>query len=748
MVGSIRSILVCLLIPASAITAARAQETILRETPKPFVPVRAETKNELDHREALKLYGLAVLHERGNRLLEAVRLFEQASRLEPEAAPIYRALCPLYLALDRTSDGLAACRKVVELEPGDYQSWYLLARQYRSLDRRQDAVAALDRAVACPDLKERPELRAQIYFDLAVLHENALEYAAAEKAYREVAAVLSHPEALTEQGKFSPEEINAQAAETYERLGRVCLKRGRHGEAIQAFVTAQKKDASRAGRLAYNLAEVYQEQGKLDLALRSLDAYLKTQPQGTEPYERRIKLLEKSGRQGEILPGLERAAEADKFNVGLKLLLASQYAKRGQTEHAKALYQALLKQSPSPEAYRGLLSLYNPSSPADMTSVLGILEQAVEETGDKEGRPNVNPARAAELRAILLVLREDQKLFAGVLTAVRERLKNPQPLAHGTLFYLGVLATRARKLDDAATLYRACLANGGGPHQADAYDGLLQALLEDRKYEQAVEVCRQGLRIARGTNRVLFHWRLSQAFRGLGKMDEAVAEATEAVETSADVNRLGMRRFRAHILVEAERYAEASKECEAMLKEYKEAGQVRDIRYTLSAIYSAEKQLAKAEEQLQLILEQDPNDATANNDLGYLWADEGKNLAEAEKLIRKALELDRKQRTTGTAVSPDSDHDNGAYLDSLGWVLFRRGQLKDARQELEKAAALPDGKEDPVVWDHLGDVCSRLKDSATATKAWQKAAELYEDGKRRKTDDRYKEIKQKLKLQK
>jgi tetratricopeptide (TPR) repeat protein len=91
----------------------------------------------------------------------------------------------------------------------------------------------------------------------------------------------------------------------------------------------------------------------------------------------------------------------------------------------------------------------------------------------------------------------------------------------------------------------------------------------------------------------------------------------------------------------------------------------------LSTVYSAAKKSAEATEQLQLILEQDPNDATANNDLGYMWADEGKNLAEAEKLIRKALALDREERTKGKAVGPDADRENAAYADSLGWVLFR-----------------------------------------------------------------------------
>ena len=58
---------------------------------------------------------------------------------------------------------------------------------------------------------------------------------------------------------------------------------------------------------------------------------------------------------------------------------------------------------------------------------------------------------------------------------------------------------------------------------------------------------------------------------------------------------------------------------------------------------------------------------------------------------------------------------------------------------------MPDGAEDPVVWDHLGDVYFRLEDDRRAADAWRKALKLYEDGIRPKADGRPKDIEQKLK---
>ena len=69
--------------------------------------------------------------------------------------------------------------------------------------------------------------------------------------------------------------------------------------------------------------------------------------------------------------------------------------------------------------------------------------------------------------------------------------------------------------------------------------------------------------------------------------------------------------------------------------------------------------------------QRNPDDPWPNNDLGYLYAEQGKNLEKAEAMIRKALQ---------------EEPESFAYLDSLGWVLFKRGKAKEALEPLKKAA--------------------------------------------------------------
>ena len=97
-----------------------------------------------------------------------------------------------------------------------------------------------------------------------------------------------------------------------------------------------------------------------------------------------------------------------------------------------------------------------------------------------------------------------------------------------------------------------------------------------------------------------------------------------------------------------------------------------------------------AESAARAVLERDGDNPAALNFLGYLFADHNRNLVEAESMIHRAV---------------DMEPDNGAYLDSMGWVYYRLGRLAEARVPLERAAQITP---DPVVLEHLGDVYKAL----------------------------------------
>jgi tetratricopeptide (TPR) repeat protein len=104
-----------------------------------------------------------------------------------------------------------------------------------------------------------------------------------------------------------------------------------------------------------------------------------------------------------------------------------------------------------------------------------------------------------------------------------------------------------------------------------------------------------------------------------------------------------------------------------------------------------------------------PENDEACNYLGYMFAEKGINLREAESLIKQALKAQPK---------------SGAYLDSMGWVYFRLGRHLDALKHLSAAAKTDAAKEDATVFEHLADVYLKLGKKKDAIEQLKKALQV------------------------
>jgi tetratricopeptide (TPR) repeat protein len=119
------------------------------------------------------------------------------------------------------------------------------------------------------------------------------------------------------------------------------------------------------------------------------------------------------------------------------------------------------------------------------------------------------------------------------------------------------------------------------------------------------------------------------------------------------------------------------------------------------------KQWSKAEVDMRKALELQPEQPHVLNYLGYSWIDQGINLDEGMKMIKRAVE----QRP-----------DDGYIVDSLGWAYYRIGNFEDAVKHLERAIDLK--PEDPTINDHLGDAYWRVGRTLEARFQWAHARDL------------------------
>jgi predicted Zn-dependent protease len=136
-----------------------------------------------------------------------------------------------------------------------------------------------------------------------------------------------------------------------------------------------------------------------------------------------------------------------------------------------------------------------------------------------------------------------------------------------------------------------------------------------------------------------------------------------------------------------------------------------DLLYYVAHLYERIDQKQTAEALLEQVVQLDPRHAGAHNDLGYTWADEGRNLEQAEAFVRVAVE---------------EEPDNQSYLDSMAWVEYKRGKFGQAKAFLDRAIG-PANRPDPVVLDHLGDVLYRLHEPTEAVAQWKRSLHRIEE---------------------
>ena len=117
----------------------------------------------------------------------------------------------------------------------------------------------------------------------------------------------------------------------------------------------------------------------------------------------------------------------------------------------------------------------------------------------------------------------------------------------------------------------------------------------------------------------------------------------------------------------------------------------------------------KAADLFQKSITLDPaNAADAYNYLAYMWTEHNMRLDDAEQMVKLALQ---------------ADPNNGAYIDTLGWLEYRQGKFDQALVDLLRAAQKLT-RDDPVVFEHIGDTFAKMNKIAQAVDAWQKALNL------------------------
>ena len=534
--------------------------------------------------------------------------------------------------------------------------------------------------------------------------------AAAALAVTALAACAQVPRG---QSKDIKEDLNEPTLYEF-LLGEIALQRGDAQLAAQTYLDLAKR--TRDPRVARRAVEVASQARLADLAIDAAKLWQELEPTSPQALQITAALLVGAKRVEEAEPYLEKllvsegvnlengfmqlnrliAGNPDKAaNSRLVRRLAAKYPQLPQAHYAVG--QAALTANEDDAALassRRAQELKPEWEPAVMLEAQALQKKspsaAAKRLGDYVARnPNAAEARLNYARLLVLDKRypEARSEFQKVLDA------NPNNPEVG--YAVGVLAFQLKEYAVAEQTLKRVL--GMRYRDPDGVRYLLGQIAEEQKrWPQAIQWYEQ---IQEGDHALNARMRTAGAIAKQGKLDEA-RKYLQQVVTDNPAEEVQLTVVEAQLLRDANKHGDAF----ALLGEaLKRQPEQPELLYDYALTAEKLEKFDLLESNLRKLIQVRPEHAHAYNALGYSFADRNLRLPEARKLVEKALEL-----------SPEDYY----IIDSLGWVQYREGKLKDAAATLQRAYT---GRPDAEIGAHLGEVLWQMGQRDEAKRVWDEA---------------------------
>lgn len=479
------------------------------------------------------------------------------------------------------------------------------------------------------------------------------------------------------------------------RVAGLLIRQDDFPQAIDILKDAIKANPSNAepySQLAFIYAKYLK---KTDEAVDYANQAIALNPRDIEAYQRLCEIELASGEEKKALGALDRATKVDSDDAAFWTRLGK-------------LYAAILFKSdsqPKPDELRRVNDVFkkaaehaddDPSVLKDVADYYAASQQLKEAIPlylrVLELQPDDANARE-KLASSFILTNQHAKAVEMLEQLIKQHPEKYQPydLLAQILDDEARSLQRAKKVDEAKAKFAKVVANYEqslliNPNRAGTYLRLAELLLGPIKDPgRAVKILTEARRRFPGAPEIVYYLALAQ--REAKQIQQAVATFEEALHE-----------------------AELDQDTEIVNAKF---------YFNYGATAEQAGLYEKAANLLRKSIALDPaNAAEAYNYLGYMWADHNMYLDEAEDTIKRALQI---------------EPDNGSYLDSLGWVEFRKGRFDQALADLLRAAKNME-HEDAVVFEHIGDVYLKLNRVPQALEAWQKALVL--DPKNKKLSEK------------
>jgi len=309
---------------------------------------------------------------------------------------------------------------------------------------------------------------------------------------------------------------------------------------------------------------------------------------------------------------------------------------------------------------------------------------------------------AREVRSAYARLLVEQKQYDGAREQFQLLLKE-QPDNPGTLYALGVMSLQSQDPKSAEGYFKRyveVLESQPDPERESSRALMFLAQIAEERGDLD-DALAWLERVDSEDARIVLSASLRRAHITARKGDVEGARAQlKALEPAGQAEQVQVLQAEGQLLRDAGRSVEAFKTLQDGVLRYPNSP---DLMYDYALAAEKLGKVDAMETALRKVIESVPDNHHAYNALGYSFADRNVRLDEAFELIDKALKM-----------APGDPY----IMDSMGWVLFRMGKLKEAEQSLRQAYTL---RNDAEIAVHLGEVLWAQGDKAGATQLWRAA---------------------------
>ncbi len=693
-------------------------EAYLKESRFQEASIEFRNAIQIDDKLAAAHWGLARAYEGLERVQEFFDELKRTTELDPNNLEARAKLANLYLRggqgrAEFIAEAERLAKEILQQDPNHIEGHILLGSVLFAQNERDKAFAELNHAI------ELDPKRVESYLSMARFYLVTNDQTKAEETYKRAISVNNHSAlAHTEYGKFLVQSNRMPEAETELRKAVEVEPSNRNSHFVLAsyyFINKQLDKAEAAYKALADLdknkpesqaalADFYSAINRFDEAIRIYQEILAGAPDFKQAHYRLGEILLARGDTQGANAQIDELLKKDQYDRQALVLRARLRASTGQTAELKAAIDDLkevLKQEPNSRT--GLYFM------AQTNLALGLLDQARVFAFDLEKNyPDYLPAKLMQIQISLGA--GDQRAAIRLATELLDRLSKTGPdrdnspqlvaemrvkalMARGMAqtqlgnyvearrdliaarevaprspeinVNLAAVALAENKLDEAGTFYEEALSISSTDF--NALNGLINLYALRKQTDKAHARLDQVL--SSYPNSASLHYLKAQIYGFERNAQGAENELRKTLEL--DSNYVAAYSALGSLFIN-------SKQEQRAIAEYQRIIQLRPDNasaYTIiGMLYDALKDYDAAADNYRKALERDPNAVIAANNLAWLYAAQGKgNLDEAVRLAQGAVQ--RNPQVAG-------------FVDTLGWVYYKKGLNAVAVEQLQKAVSL------------------------------------------------------------